>query len=74
MDKKAELLDRIANDFTFHPASPEQQQIYAEIRTKHLELAEYLVNTLPISRELSLALTSLEQSMFNANAAIARNT
>lgn len=70
---KESLKTRAANDFTYHPPFGDQVERYAEIRAKILELAEFIIDKTPVSREQSLALTSLEQVMFNANAAIARN-
>lgn len=70
---KESLKARAANDFTYHPPFGDQVERYAEIRAKCLEFAEFIIDKTPVSREQSLALTSLEQVMFNANAAIARN-
>lgn len=63
----------LLNRFTFHPASPEQGQVYSHIRTKALEYAQYLDSVAPDSRELSLAITALEETVFWVNAAIARH-
>lgn len=63
----------IKNRFTFHAATPEQAAIYEEIRGRALAYALWLDETLPESREKSLALTYLDQAVFNANASIARN-
>jgi hypothetical protein len=63
----------IENNFTYHPPIGNQQQRYVELREKAKELA-YLIEALcPDSREKSLALTNLEQSVMWANASIARN-
>ncbi|MEK3784661.1 Acb2/Tad1 domain-containing protein [Paenibacillus sp. FSL R5-0810] len=65
--------EQIENNFSYHAPKPGQPEIYQEIREKAKELA-YLIDKLaPNSREKSLAMTSLEQSVFWANAAIARN-
>ncbi|MEK3784118.1 Acb2/Tad1 domain-containing protein [Paenibacillus sp. FSL R5-0810] len=64
---------QIENNFKYHAPKPGQPEIYQEIREKAKELA-YLIDELaPNSREKSLAMTNLEQSVFWANAAIARN-
>ena len=64
---------QIENNFSYHTPKTEQPEIYQEIREKAKELA-YLIDELaPNSREKSLAMTNLEQSVFWANAAIARN-
>jgi len=65
--------EQIENNFSYHAPKPGQPEIYQEIREKAKELA-YLIDKLaPNSREKSLAMTNLEQSVFWANAAIARN-
>ncbi len=58
--------------FNYHPASPEQGELYSNIRSAQLEFAMYLVEVCPDNRELALALGALEQVGFNANASIAR--
>lgn len=68
-----EVLDRIVNNFTYHPPKEDQQERYAAIRQSASSLALDIVNNTPPSREQSLALTSLEQAVMWANAAIARN-
>ncbi|MDN3356096.1 hypothetical protein [Actinomadura sp. DC4] len=63
----------IANRFTFHPATtPERQAAHESVRTHCGELAAALNELLPDGREKSLAITNLEQVMFWANAAVAR--
>jgi hypothetical protein len=59
--------------FTYHAPKGDQAQRYEFIRTVAGELAEVLVGQTPASREQSLAITALEESVFWANAAIARN-
>lgn len=64
---------QIENNFSYHAPKPGQPETYQEIREKAKELA-YLVDELvPNSREKSLAMTNLEQAVFWANAAVARN-
>lgn len=63
----------IANRFRFHPAiTPGRQDAHEAVRTDCRELAEALNALLPEGREKSLAITNLEQTMFWANAAVAR--
>lgn len=63
----------LENKFTYHKPFGDQPERYESIRAKAKELAELLLLKCPGSRELSLALTSLEESVFWANASIARN-
>jgi hypothetical protein len=61
------------NRFTYHAPQPGQPEKYTAIRNKAKEFAILLLDLCPASRELSIALTELETSVFWANAAIARN-
>jgi len=70
---KAELLNQIENNFTYHSPFGDQSERYVEFRDKAKTLAHLIVRLCPPSREQALALTNLEQTIFWANAAIARN-
>ena len=59
--------------FTYHKPFGTQPMRYEEIRNLAYGYSQYLVNNCPDSRELSLALTKLEEVVFWANAAIARH-
>ena len=63
---------RVDNDFTYHPPTVIQPEIYESIRTIARTYAHYLIDNCPQSRELSLAITNLEEVVFWANAAVAR--
>ena len=64
----------LTNRFEYHPpATPEIGDLHGEIRGKCLHFARWMNKNLPPSRELSLAVTKLEEAMMWANAAIARN-
>lgn len=66
-------LDDLENRFTFHPATkPETAAAHETVRGQCMALAGDLNDLLPEGREQSLAITNLEQVMFWANAAIAR--
>ena len=65
--------DDLENRFTYHKPFGTQPARYEELRAKAKELAKAYVACCPESRELSLAITNLEQSVFWANASIARN-
>ena len=64
----------LENRFTYHPPKPGQPETYQGIRDIALNFARTIDQQCPDSREKSLALTSLEESVMWANAAIARNT
>ena len=65
--------EQIENSFTYHAPQGDQTDRYVDIRELAKRLALYMVDYCPESRELSLALTKLEEAVFWANAAIARN-
>lgn len=64
---------QIENCFKYHSPKENDIEKYSLIREKAKEMA-YLIDTLcPNSREKSLAMTKLEESVMWANASIARN-
>lgn len=67
--------DELANRFAYHPADTEDKKTRHEnVRDTLLRAADSIVVlTGPMSREQSTAITKLEEAMFWANAAIARN-
>jgi len=67
------LAKQIENAFTYHPPHGSQVERYGLIRGQGRTLADTLAKLCPESRELSLALTKLEEVVMWANAAIARN-
>lgn len=68
-----DLRSQIENNFTYHAPKGNQPERYEALRAKAKEFAIYLAGEVPPSRELSLALTNLEQAVMWANAGIARN-
>jgi hypothetical protein len=66
-------LNDLENRFTYHPPKGDQAERYRTIRRLALTLASEVYTLCPDSRELSLAITHLEETVFWANAAIARN-
>ncbi|MFF1531496.1 hypothetical protein [Cellulomonas sp. NPDC058312] len=65
----------IDHRFDFHPAtSAEKRGDHGSVRAECKSLAHFLDRNVPPSREKALALTNLEQAMFWANAAIARQS
>lgn len=65
--------DQIDNIFTYHAPFGTQQARYVAIRDKAKELALLINEACPESREKSLSLTNLQQSVQMANASIAIN-
>ena len=65
--------EQIENNLSYHPPKDGQQECYGAIRQEARELAFTIQALCPESREKSLAMTNLEQSVMWANAAIARN-
>jgi hypothetical protein len=65
---------RIEWDFGYHapPSSSDRQRQHARIRGLCAQLAHAINDACPDSREKSLAITKIEEAMFWANAAIAR--
>lgn len=68
-EERADLLNR----FTYHPPKEGQAERYETLRARGLELAMIINELTPPSRERSLAITKLEESIMWANAGIARN-
>ena len=74
MNASAKLMrERIENDFTYHAPTPEKAKRHEDLRTFAKSFAFALTEYCPESRELSVALTKLEEAMMWGNAAIARN-
>jgi hypothetical protein len=65
---------QVEKAFTYHPPKPGQVEKYTVLRDRAKDLADLIVEIMPPSREQSLALTKLEETIMWANAAIARNT
>jgi len=64
---------KLDNNFTYHKPKDNQPERYVIIRDAGKSLATLLTEQCPASRELSLAITSLEECIMWANASIARN-
>ncbi len=70
-DQQLKAIDRT---FQYHPPfSPSQPERYEALRAKAKELATLMAQACPVSRELSLAHTHLQEAVMWANAAIAIN-
>ena len=70
---EVELLARLRNMFEYHMAEGEQPLKYAAVRGQCLELAQLIVALCPESEERNKALERLNETMFWANAAVARH-
>lgn len=66
-------IDDINNRFTYHAPKGDQAERYERIRALARTFAVHIADVTPASREQSLAITNLEEVVFWANAAIARN-
>jgi hypothetical protein len=60
------------NRFDYHPPNTDTRTIHEHIRGLFKTLSEQAVALTPSGREQSLMVTHLEESLFWANAAIAR--
>ena len=63
----------LTRNFSYHAPKEDQPERYVELRSLAKVLAESVLQNCPPSRERSLALTKLEESVMWANASIARN-
>lgn len=66
------LRARVEHDFTYHQGKPEDLEKFAAITVMTRNLALDLVALCPEGRDLSLALTHLEDVRMRANAAIVK--
>jgi len=67
------MSEQLEKTFTYHSPKDDQPDRYVLLRDKAKYLAYDIVRNTPPSREQSLAITHLEEAIFYANAAIARN-
>lgn len=65
--------EQIENAFTYHAPKGDQAERYGVIREHAKQYAQFLLDTCPESRELSVAITKLDEVVFWANASIVRN-
>ena len=65
--------DDLHNRFTYHAPFGDQPERYEFLRNRAYDLALRINALCPESREKALAITHLEETVFWANAAIARN-
>ncbi len=63
----------LASRFTYYPPKGTQQDRYVAVRTRAFELASFIEDNCPASRERTLAIGKIEEAVMWANASIARN-
>lgn len=68
-----EMRARLDNTFKYHAPFGDQADRYERIRASGGFFAERLMTMCPPSRELSLAITAVEEAVMRANQAIALN-
>lgn len=66
-------IKQIEESFTYHSPKDTQQERYVVLRNTAKDLARLITECCPPTRETSLALTNLEQSIMWANKSIACN-
>lgn len=72
--EKDKLRDRVIHNHTYHSPPSEAEALKHQIvRDVTAKCALDLISLCPVSRELSIALTKMEEAMTWANAALARN-
>jgi hypothetical protein len=69
----ADSTNDIENRFGYHKPDAEKVKEHELVRAQTKGIAHYWDGNLPAGREKALAITKLEEAMFWANAAIARN-
>ena len=65
-------IERIENEFTYHPPTPDKIPKWEAIRAKARELAQIISNECPGGHDQDIAIERLNECVFWANAAIAR--
>ena len=63
----------MASRFDHHPPDDSRVVLHQRVRDAARDFAEVVEAECPTGREQSLALTKIEEAMFWANAAVARN-
>lgn len=64
--------EELKKRFEYHELNEDQIELIEELRTRFIELAQFVDSNCPVSREKSLALTQLETAMFYVNASVSR--
>jgi hypothetical protein len=72
--QRDQLHARVENDFRYHRPDAETAAKHAALRDVFERVSHEVIDLGPPGRELSTALTKLEESMFHANAGLARSS
>lgn len=72
--RRERRFEEIADRYTYHPPTDEQVKIYTSLRTRVKELAFLIEEVCPDSEEKAAAFASLDLTLMNANASIARHS
>ena len=67
------LLEELQKRFTYHRPKGDQPARYEALREQYFQMSILICKMCPPTRERSLALTKLEESVMHANSSIARN-
>ena len=70
--RKFDLLTRVENDFDYKYPSRDDAEQFETLRGMAHDLAKEMIYTMTVGRELSLALTPLEMTVFWVNAGLIR--
>jgi hypothetical protein len=69
---KGELRDRLVWDLAYHAPDNDAVLLHGRLREAAMAFGFVILDACPEGRELSSALTKLEECLFHANAAVAR--
>lgn len=71
---KEDLRARVDHDFGYHrPQNQATQDVMGIYREKYRTLAQHIIDFVPKGRELSMAITKLEESLMMTIAGLARH-
>lgn len=72
--RRERRMEYIADRYTYHPPTEAQVVKYTSLRTRVKELAFLIEEVCPDSEEKAAAFASLDLTLMNANASIARHS
>lgn len=67
------LHNRVKNNFGFHTANDASRPLHEESRRRFKDLADWVIDNVPVGREQSTCLTALQDAAMWSNAGIACN-